>query len=67
MAPADFASEEALFRLPLLERPTPRVRGADAMLTHPAARLSALATSGSTGEPLHIFRSARDQGEVSAL
>lgn len=67
VAPADFASEEALLRLPLLERPTLRERGRDAMLAHPGAKVSALATSGSTGEPLHIFRSARDQGEVSAL
>jgi phenylacetate-CoA ligase len=67
LAPADFGSEEALRRLPLLERATLRERGRDAMLTLPAAGLSVLATSGSTGEPLRFFRSSRDQAEVSAL
>jgi phenylacetate-CoA ligase len=67
VAPADFVSEEVLLRLPLLERPAIRDHGREAMLTRPAEALSALATSGSTGEPLRFFRSTRDQGEVSAL
>lgn len=65
--PAELTNEDSLRRLPLLEKATLQERGREMMLTQPAETLGVLTTSGSTGVPLRIFRSARDQGEVSAL
>ena len=37
------------------------------MLAEPVERLSPVTTSGSTGQPLQVLRSVRDQAQVSAL
>ena len=67
VTPADFVAEEVLLRVPLLDRAALRDRGRETMLTLPAESLGELKTSGSTGQPISFYRSARDQAEVSAL
>jgi phenylacetate-CoA ligase len=67
VALSDFADEAVLRRIPVLEKCTLRERGRGEMLTRPLESLSMLGTSGSTGQPLKLFRSARDQAEVSAI
>jgi phenylacetate-CoA ligase len=59
-------SEDALNRLPILEKATLRSE-AEEMLTEPASDLFPVNTSGSTGIPLQLLRNQRDQAEVSAL
>jgi phenylacetate-CoA ligase len=59
-------TEDALNRLPVLEKATLRSSGIE-MLTEPAADLFAVNTSGSTGIPLQLLRNQRDQAQVSAL
>ena len=59
-------TEDALNRLPVLEKATLRSSGAE-MLTEPASGLFPVNTSGSTGIPLQLLRNQRDQAEVSAL
>ncbi|MEA2724457.1 MAG: hypothetical protein QOH59_2228, partial [Gemmatimonadales bacterium] len=63
----DEITERTLERLPLLEKGTLHATAAVQMLTEPAGTLFPVATSGSTGTPLRVFRSHRDQAEVSAL
>jgi phenylacetate-CoA ligase len=53
-------------RLPVLEKPTLQEQVAG-MLTVPATRLFAMQSSGSTGRPVAVYRSEREQAEVSAL
>ena len=59
--------EIGLVRLPLLEKATLHAAGEHGMVAAPTDRLFPVTTSGSTGEPLRVWRSARDQAEVSAL
>jgi phenylacetate-coenzyme A ligase PaaK-like adenylate-forming protein len=53
-------------RLPILEKLTLKERVHE-MLTVPASALFKMSTSGSTGRPMTVYRSERDQAEVSAL
>ncbi|HEY8196967.1 MAG TPA: hypothetical protein VIG04_08320 [Gemmatimonadales bacterium] len=63
----DKITELTLERLPLLEKGTLHTTAAVQMLTEPAGTLFPVMTSGSTGTPLRVLRSHRDQAEVSAL
>jgi phenylacetate-CoA ligase len=67
LTPADLADERQLGRLPLLEKSALHATGHDELLSEPAEGLFAVTTSGSTGQPLKVLRSARDQAEISAL
>ncbi|HUR94360.1 MAG TPA: hypothetical protein VMY76_07240 [Gemmatimonadales bacterium] len=60
-------TESTLTRLPLLDKADLHAAGSLDMVTEPPERLSPVTTSGSTGQPLRVFRSARDQAEVSAV
>jgi len=60
-------TEQTLELLPLLEKSTLHATAAAQMLTEPAGTLFPVMTSGSTGTPLRVFRSHRDQAQVSAL
>ena len=62
----DHLTEDALNRMPVLEKATLRSSGAE-MVTEPASGLFPVNTSGSTGIPLQLLRNQRDQAEVSAL
>jgi phenylacetate-CoA ligase len=53
-------------RLPILERTDLQAR-VEEMLTAPASRLFKLQSSGSSGRPVTVYRSEREQAEVSAL
>jgi phenylacetate-coenzyme A ligase PaaK-like adenylate-forming protein len=66
VTPHDFASEDALQALPVLEKQDVRTRP-EALLTENAGSLGVITTSGSTGQPLRLLRSARDQAQVSAV
>ena len=65
--PRTLADERELERLPVLEKATLHASGENEMLSEPVGRLFPVTTSGSTGQPLRVFRSVRDQAEVSAL
>ncbi|MEZ0332821.1 MAG: phenylacetate--CoA ligase family protein, partial [Gemmatimonadales bacterium] len=65
--PDELADERRLTRLPVLEKATLHSTGEADLLSEPVERLFPVTTSGSTGEPLRVFRSSRDQAEVSAL
>ena len=60
-------TETSLQQLPLLDKPTLQAANPRDLVTEPLDTLSPVATSGSTGLPLRVFRSARDQAEVSAV
>jgi phenylacetate-CoA ligase len=60
-------TEESLARLPILEKPALRAPGRDQMLAEPEATLFPVNTSGSTGVPLEILRTHRDQAQISAV
>lgn len=60
-------TETSLQRLPLLDKPALQAAHAHDLITAPLETLSPVATSGSTGLPLRVLRSARDQAEVSAV
>jgi phenylacetate-CoA ligase len=60
-------SEATLDRLPVLEKTSLHPATSGQMLTQPGRRLFPVTTSGSTGMPLRVLRSHRDQAEVSAL
>jgi phenylacetate-CoA ligase len=64
--PADFRSEDVLRRLPLFEKDVVRNSAPEELLTESAKSLFLVTTSGSTGQPLRVLRSARDQAEISA-
>lgn len=53
-------------RLPILEKATIKTRVAD-MLSQPLDGLFRMDSSGSTGRPVIVYRSEREQAEVSAL
>jgi phenylacetate-coenzyme A ligase PaaK-like adenylate-forming protein len=56
----------ALERLPILERGTLQDQ-TEALLTAPTDRLFRVKSSGSSGRPVRLYRSERDQAEISAL
>lgn len=60
-------TEASLTRLPLLNKSVLHAAESADMVVEPIARLSPVTTSGSTGSPLRVYRSARDQAEVSAV
>lgn len=66
LGPNDLVDESALERLPLLEKAALQENQGSALLTRPPAGLFPIATSGSTGLPLRLLRSPRDQAEISA-
>src|SRR5688572_23439003 len=66
LRPQDLTSEDALRALPILEKEDVRTR-LEELLTEPASALGLVTTSGSTGQPLRILRSAKDQAQVSAV
>ena len=63
----DNFDEQQLLRLPTLEKATLHSAEEHGLLAEPAGRLFPVTTSGSTGQPVRVFRSVRDQAEVSAL
>jgi phenylacetate-CoA ligase len=65
--PSRPADEEQLRRLPVLEKASLHAAEESGLLAEPAGKLFAVTTSGSTGQPTRVFRSIRDQAEVSAL
>jgi phenylacetate-CoA ligase len=64
--PDDLDDGPGLERLPILDKSTVKAQVAG-MLTAPVARLFAMQSSGSTGTPVAVYRSEREQAEVSAL
>jgi phenylacetate-CoA ligase len=60
-------TEATLPELPLLDKPILQSVDPRDLITQPLGSLSAVATSGSTGLPLRVLRSSRDQAEVSAV
>jgi phenylacetate-CoA ligase len=67
LQPEQLADERELARLPVLEKATLHAAEENGMLAEPVEGLSPVTTSGSTGQPVRVFRSVRDQAEVSAL
>ena len=67
LEPEHLADERQLIRLPILEKSALHSAEENGCLAEPVARLFPVTTSGSTGQPLRVFRSVRDQAEVSAL
>lgn len=67
LEPGHLADERELARLPVLEKATLHAAEESGLLAEPVERLFPVTTSGSTGQPLRVFRSVRDQAEVSAL
>ena len=63
----DRLDEGRLSRLPVLEKAALHGAGVNGMLARPPEGLFPVTTSGSTGEPTRVYRSTRDQAEVSAL
>jgi phenylacetate-coenzyme A ligase PaaK-like adenylate-forming protein len=63
----DRVTEPTLQRLSVLEKATLHASAGVQMLTEPADKLFPVTTSGSTGTPVRVLRSHRDQAEVSAL
>lgn len=59
--------ERELVRLPVLEKTTLHAAEENGLLAEPEGRLFSVMTSGSTGLPVRVFRSTRDQAQVSAL
>jgi phenylacetate-CoA ligase len=66
LGPEDL-TEATLPELPLLDKPILQSVDPRDLVTQPLGSLSAVATSGSTGLPLRVLRSSRDQAEVSAV
>ena len=60
-------NEAGLTRLPILEKATLHAGLESGMLALPKDRVFPVTTSGSTGEPLKVYRSVQDQAQVSAL
>jgi phenylacetate-CoA ligase len=66
LSESDLGRDDVLTRLPVLEKSTLQRRGQD-LLTGPISKhMVSVTTSGSTGQPLRIHRSAQDQAQVSA-
>jgi len=60
-------TEATLSQLPLLDKADLHAAGPLDMVAEQPERLSPVTTSGSTGQPLRVLRSVRDQAEVSAV
>lgn len=67
LEPEHLTDEQQLIRLPVLEKATLHSAEENGLLAEPVERLFPVTTSGSTGQPLRVLRSVRDQAEVSAL
>jgi phenylacetate-CoA ligase len=67
LKPEHLADERQLTRLPVLEKTTLHAAEESGLLAEPVGRLFPVTTSGSTGQPVRVFRSVRDQAEVSGL
>jgi phenylacetate-CoA ligase len=67
LEPEQLADERELARLPVLEKATLHAATENGMLAEPVEGLSPVTTSGSTGQPLRVFRNGMDQAQVSAL
>ena len=65
--PERLADPGQLARLPPLEKSLLHTGEENRLLAEPVDRLFPVTTSGSTGEPTRVYRSRRDQAEVSAL
>ncbi len=65
--PGDAVGELALRRLPLLDKSSLHAAEDNGLLSQPIDRLFPVTTSGSTGQPLRVYRSGHDQAEVSAI
>ena len=65
--PTRLIDEHQLRRLPILEKATLHAAEENGLLAEPVEGLFPVTTSGSTGQPLRVFRSVRDQAQVSAL
>ncbi len=62
LEPEDIKSASDLARLPILTKEDIRTNSRDLMATDfPATKLRAMATSGSTGEPLHFYGTREEQ------
>jgi phenylacetate-CoA ligase len=64
---ADLDRDEALTRLPVLEKATLQQGGPALLARKQSKNTVTISTSGSTGQPLQIIRSVDDQAQVSAL
>lgn len=64
---AEGITELTLERLPVLQKTSLHGARSGQMRTEPADRLFPVTTSGSTGQPVRVLRSQRDQAQVSAL
>jgi phenylacetate-CoA ligase len=64
---ADLDGDEALTRLPVLEKATVQEGGSALLSRERSKNTVTITTSGSTGQPLQIIRSVEDQAEVSAV
>jgi phenylacetate-CoA ligase len=65
--PQDLEDERHLSRLPILEKTPLHTSEDHELVAEPIERLFPVTTSGSTGQPLRVYRSARDQAQVSAI
>jgi phenylacetate-CoA ligase len=65
--PDRLAEPGQLARLPVLDKAVLHAAEENRMLAEPLDRLFPVTTSGSTGQPTRVYRSLRDQAEVSAL
>lgn len=61
------ADETVLPRLPVLEKSVLHAAAEQGLVAEPLERLFPVTTSGSTGQPTRVYRSLRDQAQVSAL
>ena len=64
---SDLTQDGILSHLPVLEKATLQQRGTDLLTRAESPQLVTVATSGSTGQPLRVYRSIEDQAQVSAV
>lgn len=62
----DLEQPDIVERLPILEKRTLQERGSDLLTTQVTEDTVTVGTSGSTGQPLQVHRSAIDQAHISA-
>jgi len=62
----DLEQPDIVERLPILEKRTLQERGSDLLTTQVTEDTVTVGTSGSTGQPLRVHRSAIDQAHISA-
>ncbi len=65
--PEEMDDERHLTRLPILEKATLHASEDHELVAEPMERLFPVTTSGSTGQPLRVYRSTQDQAQVSAI